>query len=196
MTQPSLVTQSQLLLNQARTAGQTPVFFGMNQATMRTVAAELHQAAQGKLSLLGRWMSRLRDQDALKRLQSLQGLPVIDNPHLPDGSLVLMLAQIPVQASPQAGQQNALAREPMAEFQQKVAAEPGDGAPTLAEMAKGDGLTPSAILMTAFRDIERVKQVVVIRVYENEDVDLCLNANTFEAAGILQKAQYWLATRG
>ena len=94
-----------------------------------------------------------------------------------------------------AGQQENAAGQ-MAEFQQKMAAEPGEGVPTLTDMAKGDGLTPTAVLIKAMENLDDIKHVVVIRVHHNDDVELCLTSNLFEAQGIVQKAQYWLATRG
>ena len=62
MTQPSLVAQSKLMLIQVRNAGQMPIFFGMNEHTMRELARELADLAQAKRSLLGRVASRLRGE--------------------------------------------------------------------------------------------------------------------------------------
>ena len=55
--------------------------------------------------------------------------------------------------------------------------------------------TVGDVLMKAFDGIDRIKQVVVIRVHNNQDVDLSLNCNQFEATGILEKARIWLAMR-
>ena len=59
----------------------------------------------------------------------------------------------------------------------------------------GDSPSVTDVLIKALDDVDRIKQVVVIRVHNNQDVDLSLNCNQFEATGILEKARIWLAMR-
>jgi hypothetical protein len=74
---------------------------------------------------------------------------------------------------------------------------PADAVPTIQDLAQGTGM-PSVtdILIKAVESADSLKSVVVLRVHINNDVDICANIDTFSIAGVIQKAQVWLAMRG
>lgn len=186
MTEMStLIARATLMLHQARASNQTPVAFAMNPDTAKLVAAEAQIQAQARRSALGRLTDRLRGTKSPETLRELLGVPVVLIPQMPPGQIGLqtLCARPPVAED-----------KPMPEFEKREKPTEGD-APTLGQLAKGDKLTPTAILIAAMDDIDAIKHVVVVRVHHDDSVDLCLSANQFEAQGILQKAQYWLATR-
>lgn len=213
---PSLTQQATILINRARMTGQIPVVFHMNATTMRTILAELAQTAQERRSPLGRLIHGLRGTRLPERLQELAGVPVGENPTLPDGLIFLATKQaeaIPVggnlaeaiqKASRQANApwppapDQANAQAPMQEFVQREKVESGAEVtrPTLDQLAGNpDRVSPSDILMKAFDGIDEVKQIVVIRVHRNNDISMCLNADQFSAQGIIQRAQIYLHQR-
>lgn len=70
-------------------------------------------------------------------------------------------------------------------------------APTLGDLAASTGMpTVTDILIKAVESADSLKSVVVLRVHNNNDVDICANIDTFAIAGVIQKAQVWLAMRG
>ena len=85
----------------------------------------------------------------------------------------------------------------MMDAMDEVAA-PGEIRPTLNDLSSGNGGRPSAsdVLMRAMDRADDLAGVVVIRVYRNNDLDMAMNLDNYAAAGVLQKASYWLAMRG
>lgn len=173
------------ILDGARADGHTPSFFVMSEETSRAMGAYEAQRLLDGLSLLKRIIHRFRHRSAPQGISTLHGLPVQSHPFLPFGHIALAVAA-PV------NQANGLGTVQ----RQSETAQNGD-TPTLDQLATSNGeVSPSGILIKAMDGIDHIKQVVVIRVHQNNSVDLCLNANQFEAAGILEKARVWLMMQG
>ena len=189
--------------------GHQPLTFVMNEKTSLEIAGELAERHKRKLSLIGRAWYRFRYRDIPPKMDTLCGVPVTLSPIMADGALFLQCGalvrgpgNVPgVPSAPAEAQNNA----PMPDFLKKERAQPAEAEqdsaeirPTLDDLARGSGDRPSAsdVLMKALEDAENLIGVVVVRVHKDSSVDLCLNCNFFEAQGVLQKAQYWLATRG
>ena len=202
--QLSFLQQANLMIARTRGAGLTPLYFLMNAVTNGYVAQELATAAEARRSALGRIIARLRGDKSKARLQALLTLPVIDAPNLPDGVILLQHSGV-IQPVPQAGTMGEAAGKvsydphaPMPQFQARERVTPeAPGNPKLDDLiGTGEHVTPTDILIKGMEGIERIKQVLVIRVFDNNDVDMSLNCNAFEAAGILEKARMWLHMRG
>ena len=190
----NLIQHAQNLINQAKANGQIPLVLAMNQSTMEMVRREMLASQQEQRS----WFENLRRKLSRKQpdpavLKELCGLPVTLVP-LPDGIIGLQTAQFRPGGAQQSQEQQT---EPMAEFREKMKAkqESADAAPTLADLAKGNDISPSAIIIKSMENIDDIKHVIVIRVHHNNDVDLCVSCDHFQAQGIVQRAQYYLATR-
>jgi hypothetical protein len=204
MEQTTTLGKCQSMLNQALANGATPLVFLMNQATHQELTDTCHAQAYLKQSRLKRWYFRARKKRLI--LLAVFGVPIADNNYMPPG-MVSLQAIHPFQFQPQPlqqaqpaqgyQQQNADGGTP---FQEKLRIEeaPVPDAPTLRDLASSNDGRPgcSDILIKAMERVDDMKSVVVIRVFRNEDVDLCLNCGSNEAVGIIQKAQIWIAMRG
>lgn len=190
--------------------GQTPLMFLMNKATADSIARDLSAEYRQCLSLFGRAWFWITKRKVTPTLSSLCGLPVQEVPHLPDGAMFLQCAAygkasqaVPGPANMVAPGQTGTTDAPMEEFVARgqadaQEAQDGEMRPTLNDLSSGmgDRASVSDVLIKAMEDCDNLSGVVVVRVHKGGDVDLCLNCNFFEAQGVLQKAQYWLATRG
>lgn len=214
---PTLTQQATLLIAQARAAGQMPLVFYMNSNTVRMVIEEATTVTQKRQSALGRLIDRLRGRKTPERMERLLGVTVVENPTLSDGIIGLQAAvtqpQVPMSGKmgdvagglanngPQPAQEMPNALNPnaaMPEFEKRERVEPTeDGNPKLADfVSANERVTPTDVLIKAMGDIDRITRVVVIRVYDNGDVDMSLNASALETVGILEKARVWLMMRG
>lgn len=181
----AMFSLAKTILDSARSDGHTPSFFVMSEATSRAMGAYEAQRLLDGLSALKRIIHRFRHRNAPQGISTLHGIPVQSHPFLPFGHIALAVASTVNQASSLGTTKKV-----------SETAENGD-TPTLDQLATSNGkASPSDILIKAMTDIDHIKQVVVIRVHQNNDVDLCLNANQFEAAGILEKARVWLMMQG
>ncbi len=206
--------QATIMIAHARGAGHTPVCWHMNANTARVVAVELYEAEDRRRSALGRVIHRFRGRSTPARLESLCAMPVLEKADLSDGVIVLQHSGA-VRPVPMAGTMGEAAQHlwppkpeapadpkaPMAEFQrrEKISAEEAANKdkPALEDfVSTSERVTPTDVLITAMSDIDRIKRVVVIRVYDNDEVDMSLNTSALETVGILEKARVWLMMRG
>lgn len=191
----NLTQQANHAIQTAKQNGLLPLAFHMNPVTAQAVLAELAFLDDTRRSALGRLWAALRRGNGPKRLQWLLGFPVLIVPPMPDGMLMLQTsgtAPMPIGNFPPADANAG----PMPEFQKRERVEPGDvEKPTLTDMAKGDGITPSALLIKAMEQIDDVRGIVVLRVFANGSIDVCCNLSRYELQGVLQHGVYWAATR-
>jgi hypothetical protein len=205
MQQPTLAQVATQMIQQVVARGQQPIMFVMNANTALAISNLMIDEHKKRMSLVGRFWFWLRKMGTPPRLESLHGLPVMISPHMQDGGIWLQSAGpvsgVPVVSQPAPGGQ-VNQQSPPPEFVQRQAIAQADGAaeeaPSLAELSKATSAGPSVsdILIKALENVEDLKQVVVIRVHHNDDVDLSLNCNQFEASGVLQKAHQWLMMWG
>lgn len=209
MTTNFLTVTAQMILEVQR-RGQTPLGFAMNQATRVYIAGGCWLHHKATMSAAARVWYRLRHGGTAPVLDVLHGLPVMVNPQLQDGMIFLQLAGAQVagmgvppgmeQAAKAAAQENA--RRGAGFWKEEPAAPPAaaqeDAMPTLNDLASGTGDRPSAsdVLMKAMERCDDLSGIVVVRVFRNGDVDLCLNVDQFAAQGVLQKAQQYLFMKG
>jgi hypothetical protein len=197
---PNLLVTCRQMLQHAHQVGQLPLAYIMNPYTNRYMTGLAAAESRPKQSIFQRALFKARKKHLI--LQVFCGVPILQNQYLPDGYVTLQFAPtlqprpVPVpaqQAAPVPGNPF-VKREPLP-IQEAPINETG---PTLEDIASGsDGMpTVSDVLIRGLEGADSLKQVVVIRVYKNDDVDMSMNCNHFEAAGVIQKAQYWLATRG
>jgi hypothetical protein len=188
---PQIATQ---ILAKVLSSGQQPIAFLMSQATALSISEQFLVIYKRRLSLAGRFWFWLTKRNVPPRLDTLCGLPVMISPVMMDGGIILQSVPqgVPQANSPRPG--------PPAEFVKKEPVEPPTEpeTPSLGDLAQGSNGVPSVsdILIKALENVEDLKQVVVIRVHQNNDVDLSLNCNQFEASGVLQRAMQWLMMRG
>lgn len=181
----AMFSLAKTILDGARADGHTPSFFVMSEATSRAMGSYEAQRLLDGISSLKRIIHRFRHRNAPQGLSTLHGLPVQSQPFLPFGHIALAVAG-PVSHANRLGTVQ----------RQSEAAQNGD-TPTLDQLATSNGkVSPSDILIKAMTDIDHIKQVVVIRVHDNNDVTMSMNCNTFEANGILTKAMHWLMMQG
>lgn len=208
-TNTHFLVACKMMIDQLLARGQRPLTFLMNGNTAQVIAADLAEAHFNKQSALARFWHLVRHGKTVPKLETLYGVAVQQSDFLPDGRIHLQaMADMSQQsldeamkAAAQAQAQQNQARGQ--EFWQKDRVDPpaateGDVAPTLSDIAgeASDRPSVSSILIEAMADADSLDSVVVVRVHKNHDVSLCLNCNSFEAQGILQKAQFYLAQRG
>ena len=206
MSTPNIVDHASEMLVSATQRGLTPVAFMMSGNTMRAIAQDAWEVRKRRMSVLGRFWQRLLRGHDVPRLEYFHGLAVAQADFLPDG-LITLQAVRPMGGQgygqhPQVTDQSA-ANAPPEGFMERVPAPAGDlpegeVRPTLNDLSSGTGERPSSsdVLMKALERADELKGVVVVRVLQNGDIDLCLNVDQFAAQGVLQRAQYWLMQRG
>lgn len=193
MAESRLFQHTRFLIDQARMQGVQPIAFAMSRETMVKVQEEFAVSELLSLSLLQRWVRRFLLQQPSVALTSLHGLPVMENPHLPAGAIMLQVSGVPNLANAP----TAPKPESVNPFQEQVTeSKPAEEGVSIDSLARASQLTPSDVMMKGFENIERVEHVLVIRKYPNGDVDLCASCNPMEAVGIVQKAQMWLHMNG
>src|SRR5579863_1607805 len=208
MIQPmQLLAHAKMMLDNARREGHTPVAFMMNGSMRDLFAAAVNGERNQNKSAL----SRLFSKDSTV-LRDLFDLPIIENPGMPNGAYTVQLAAPPEEQeamnralaqgaqaamaglAPAPPQQNA-----QSPFWNKERVEPGQvpDKPSLGDIAGGQSDRPSVtdILIKSLEGADNLKQIVVIRVHKNDDVDASSNCNRFEIHGILQKLSIWLQMR-
>lgn len=204
MQQPTLIQVAAQMMEKARQVGSQPVAFLMNETTARSISELVIGDYKKRMSVAGRFWFWARKRNIPPRLETLCGIPVLITPTMDDGGLFLQsMARMPG-FSPGQGQHSPQATPgPPEEFVKREPVTQADGAadevrPTLDDLSQGSGDRPSSsdVLMKAMDGAEGLMGVVVVRVYKNGDVDLCLNTNQFETAGVLNKAMQWLMMRG
>lgn len=195
MPNPNFLAITANMIAEVQKRGLRPIAFVMNRATQAHVAEEMWQAHKAKMSALAKAVHRIRHGKTAPRLEMLHGLGIMDGPHLQDGAVFLQSIDVP---RPMGMSQENQQAAPAEFWKREPVAAAGDSAPTLSDIASGTGDRPSvsSILIEAMTDADSLDSVVVVRVHKNKDVSLCLNCNGFEAQGILQKAQFYLAQRG
>lgn len=191
MENGKLLLSAQAMVQQALNTNQIPIVFLMNAITRDVIGDTI------KANFKPTWWSEFK-RKLLRRphgaLTVLHGVPLVVNQYMPPGMMSLQLAPTMMPGpQPQAQEQREnpfVKREPV-----KAAA---DDAVTLDDLSKGNGATPSVtdVFIKGMEQVDDLKHVVVIRVHHNEDVDLSMSCDQYQAVGIVQKAQYWLATRG
>ena len=183
----NLLTSTANMLGQAIGRNQTPVVFVMNGRTARAIRETVREVQNPRRGILG-WLDALRVMREPLTAMRLHGLPVEQHDKLEDGHIALgvkypdpekMLAKM----------------EKDAEELRPVASPEADGVPTLAELSTSNTgkLSAGDVLMKAFEASEDLRGVVVLRVHNDNTVDICMSVNALEAQCVLNKGQYWLA---
>lgn len=189
MAESRLFQHTRFLIDQARMQGVQPIAFAMSRETMVKVQEEFAVSELLSLSLLQRWVRRFLPQQPSVALTSLHGLPVMENPHLPAGAIMLQVSGVPNLANAPAVPKP----EAVNPFQEQATeSKPVEEGVSIDSLARANKLTPSDVMMKGFENIERVEHVLVIRKYPNGDVDLCASCNPMEAVGVVSKAMQWL----
>jgi hypothetical protein len=204
MPHPELFTGIRAMIEQFAARGQTPILFVMNGATMRLIAEDLAADRWKNLSALGKAWHRLKHHGEVPMLESLYGVPVHQDDHFADGTILIQrFGQIAPRAAPQ-GQQGAVQSShaqpgPPAEMmvREKIAApasDDGEVRPTLNDLSSGNGERPSSsdVIMRALDRVDDLTGVAVVRVYKNGDIDLCANIEKYALQGVLQHAIMWV----
>ncbi len=205
---PALIHHCNAMVQHAIANGGKPVVFLMSETTKSAIAETLLHVERQRRSAFSRFWHWLRGEKF--ELTHLMGVPVIVNLHLPDGYVSLQVAQERADSGQEPGASLTQANLGAAgaldgqessgnPFMRRERVEPEeDKIPTLAELSSsGNGsISPSDVLMKAMTDVDDLAGIVVVRVHRNQDVDLCMSCNSFEAQGVLNRAQMWLAMRG
>ena len=187
--------------------GKNPVAFRMNTRTLARVKRDIENLVSQTIprtiwDKLADWFRPKNPKTLI-----LHGLPVIQTNFLPDGNIVLETApqEVPMGKGshntpqdappPPDAQDNPF--ESMADDAQFAVTAADDLPPTLNDLSTGkEKVSPTDVLIKAMDGVDNLSGVVVVRVHRSGDIDMCLSCNQFEAQGILQKAQYWLAING
>jgi len=199
---PALIHHCNIMVQTALTQGHKPAVFLMNATTKAALAETLLYAEKARRSAWTQFWTWLRGEKF--ELTHLLGVPVCENNHLPDGFISLQVAMegaAPGLGGAQSAQNAPAKQENPFQRRERVEAPVGaseDRAPTLSDLAaSGSGrVTPSAVLMKSLEDCDDLASIIVVRVHRNNDVSLCMTCNSFEATGVLNRAQMWLAMRG
>ncbi len=209
-TNPQFLIAARTMIDQLLARGQKPLCFLMNGKTATAIAADMAGIHFQTKSTAAKIWHLLRHRKTPPTLDALHGVPVQQNDYLPDGAMHLQcVPTVPQGMGCPPGMEEAMkaAQAQQAqrgqEFWKKERIEPpaaaeGDAAPTLNDLASGTGDRPSAsdVLMKAMERCDDLSGIVVVRVFRNGDVDLCLNVDQFAAQGVLQKAQQYLFMKG
>lgn len=202
----NILSQCQAMLHQSLSMGGVPVVYVMGPATHQQITELAAANTRDRQSILQKLLFRARKKRLT--LQVLYGVPVVENQFMPDGMVSLQLAPTPeqVRQATQIGQGAPMSefvdREPLSIKEAPAGGSEGPAltapAPTLNDLAQNSasGPTPTDILIKAMDRVDALRNVIVIRVFRNGDIDLCTDCNQFEAPGVLQKAQAWLFMRG
>lgn len=205
-TNTHFLVACKMMIDQLLARGQRPLTFLMNGNTAQVIAADLAEAHFNKQSALARFWHLVRHGKTVPKLETLYGVAVQQSDFLPDGRIHLQaMADMSQQsldeamkaaAQTQAQQNQARGQE----FWQKDRVEPpAEDAPlTLNDLASGNADRPSCqdVLIKAMERVDELAGVVVIRVYPNKSLDMCLNVDQYMASGILQNAMVYLAHGG
>lgn len=206
MPNPQFLIAARAMIDQLLARGQRPLVFLMNQTTAGVIAADMAEFHFNQKSAFARFWHLVRHGKTVPKLEALYGVPVQQSDYLPDGAMHLQcVANISPQAIEEAMKAQAARNQQRGqEFWEKQRVEPpagspaaaqGDVAPTLNDLASGSGDRPSCsdVLMKAMDGADQLAGVVVIRVYPNNRLDMCLNVEHYAATGVLQKAMIYLA---
>jgi hypothetical protein len=209
MSQPTLTAAARRMIAEIQQRGQHPICFLMNQATIQAVIAENMLEVNKRRSALGKAWHWLWYRNTVPKLESLAGVPVFEAPHIPNGGIYLQSASngpvpgaqpaMPQQPAHDQAQANANQTPEFWEKERVSAGAPASvEAPTLNDLSSGGGERPTAsdILMRAMNDADKLAGIVVVRVWPNQSLDLCLNVDPYAAQGILQKAMLYLMHGG
>jgi len=201
---PALIHHCNIMVQTAFAQGHKPVVFLMNATTKAALAETLLYAEKTRRSAWARLMVWYRGEKF--ELTHLLGVPVCENNYLPDGFISLQVAQDgagvvgAVEAEEDEDGPETPAAAPENPFARLDRVEPpaGDHAPTLSDLAASTSgqMTPSAVLMKSMEDCDDLASIIVVRVHRNNNVSMCMTCNSFEATGVLNRAQMWLAMRG
>ena len=206
----SLYSTISMMIHTAVSHGQDPVAFKMNNNTFGAVMQDIKSMSNWARSntiwdKIADWMRPKTRPENLK----LCGVQVHLLELLPDGAIYLETArrQVPQgsgsdddrqgQGSPFAQRDEAYGGGQAVPTPVTGPAEGCDAPPSLNDLASGrDKVTPTDVLIKAMDGVDELSGVVVVRVHRSGDIDMCLSCNAFEAQGVLQKAQMWLAMNG
>jgi len=201
---------SSVMIQAVKARGGQPIMFLMNRATSNRIADDLSSVLKRQMSGAARAWHWLRFRKVTPSLDSLHGIPVMVHPLMPDGNIQLQSANAPhvafnpegITGQPVEGVQRAADVVPP-EFIHRERVEgveeaQGDAPPSLDDLSKGSGSRPSCgdILIKGLEQIDRAAGVIVIRVYDDEQIDMSLNIGALAAQGVLHKASVWLQMRG
>lgn len=186
------------LIAQQRSLGLNPQEIHCNAETRRDFAHEaglVSKPAPDPRSPMARLMGLGTPPEAILEFD---GVRLVTNEEIPGAAIILRPQQLmgdpawlsrvkfrPEQPKPPAdGSTPWFQRSEVSEPQQ----ESTDGPVTAESLADGAGINPSSVLFTAFDDIEKVKDVVVLRFHKNGDVSLCATIDRMAIVGALQMA--------
>lgn len=211
MSNPNFLTVTAQMILEVQRRGLTPMAFVMNRATQEHIAEELWLVHRARMSALARFWHWLRHGRSIPLMDTLHGLPVMENAMLQDGGVFLQSTGTEAQggmgvtdgleqAAKAAAEEN---QRRGAEFWEKQRVNPPavpnqDAAPTLNDLASGNGERPTAsdVLIKALDHADELAGVVVIRIYANKDLDMAMNVDPYACQGILAKAQQYLFMKG
>lgn len=217
--QPSLLQQSYMLLQMARMHRTTVLKFIMNARTMSEVAVSV--AKEDRASVVAKvtqWIvARLTGLDfsAPPKSLAIAGVPVEESDKPGDGVIML---EVSVDAQPdqrfffgnsvpydimrglgipaETPQTSGAAASSGTGFQIHEQAQAASESVVSTEsllVKTARTITPTDVLIKAMEDIDKIRDVVVIRVHHSMDVDVCMSCEPFATQGILQAAQIRLA---
>lgn len=205
MTTPQSIQQNllfsttQLMIHQTIACGKKPACFLMNADSLDILAAPMFESQLNSLS----WFDRLLYRNGKKHLllDKLHGIPVIIDDSFPPGTVFLQTqgqfaAVIAMQGNaPGVGIETKIPPPEFVSTDSQQVQNPDT--PTLADITTSThhGPSPSDIVMKAMDRIDSVQRVIIVRRFDNGDVDLCLNMGVDEAQGLLQRASIYLHQR-
>ena len=89
MSNPNFLTVTAQMILEVQRRGLTPIAFVMNRATQEHIAEELWLVYRARISALARVWHWLRHGRSIPLMDTLHGLPVMENAILQDGGVFL-----------------------------------------------------------------------------------------------------------
>ena len=206
-----LLIDCKMLIGQAKQMGVLPAALIMNGATHQKLTA-MDLADTSVQNRFQGFFLKWRKKHAT--LLSFNGVPVLDNSHFPDGIVSLQVVPTEEMVQRQLGALRQHSMMPQGQPNPSSAPEPAQGQqagnspapadpdtvkPTLEDLATSVQTgkpSCSDILMRGFESAEQLRNVCVVRVYKNGNIDLATNLGKFELQGVLQHASVWALQNG
>ena len=200
-----IIIETKRMMETAISNGQSPVFFHMNQVTLGVVDHQIRSLPENQPSKAQELLNVFRKKKD-GQITHLHGVPIQDNPHLPDGVVSLQVGfsrEVP-HLSPGAIAQTMQNREENP-FVKRERADPSEvpDVVTSEALAQTDSgrVSASDVIMKAMDGIEDVETVLVVRIHQRrggeQPIDICGNVSSqYEMEGILARTIQHLRMRG